>query len=622
MHSIECQITNALDFLYENRKHLTKRDSKMYGVTTFGQLKSLIDNGIISNDMNREEELEIFKNLFNKINHMVRYIDGISRKPHLQLSFITDKGKKLYISDDGTMMALAFGKFFESPGPTGDQLSNMIANIKQNYNLDGSEEFINSISSWLNTLSETEMRVKYSLRQILSKTKMFEYFYNTTLNFEVNKLNTVLHIRDQQNANTQPNPWTANNFYKAPIKANDKYFKVFAGDRLQHEVFPEVPGFSKKTTSKHGDILFRTYYKDDKTKRSDLDVPFYTVRSALLNTQKFQDILDTNEYFLKFNEHRNEKFANYWFARYEDLVEQVSFDDMKNFVQNEFMIAQNSHLSYADDAGGWKKIQDTIKHIKNANGIGSCGALDDLTPFKDDFAMYMVYVTLALHNLNSSAFSRNPYKNIAKIRDTLISNIIHIIRTETFWNGQLVDTFGLFYDVDGKNNVRNWGARFEAVWSPAIHETFKQMTDKKKGETLFDRQVQHQKDMIDMIRSQNRFQTVYYAFPHTNDELVRIDFSEPSKCMHGLHCKARDEGGTAADGIIWGLAADNEGSWKYKDLNHAFAQPHEYWRSLGDRNVDMLNRSDITLDTKQKRMVEKFIDLCYAIDESGMKYLK
>lgn len=617
-----CAISDALQNLYANRKKVSKRDSKTYGVTTFRNLKKLLDEDVVSNSMNREEELEIFKNLVNKIDHMIRFIDGISRKPHLQMSYVPEKGQKLYISDDGTMMALAFGKFFDSPGPTGEQLITMVKNIKNKFKLDGSEEFVNAIINWTDTLSDTEKRIKYSLKQILASTQMLEYFYDTTLNFEINKLSVAQHIADQQNANTQPNPWSANNFYKAPIKANDKYFKVFAGDRLQHEVFPKVPGFSKDSASKHGDILFRTYFKDDKTKRSDLDVPFYTVKSALLNTQNFEDVLKTNIYFLKFPEHRNEEFGGYWFKRYEELVEQVSFDSMKDFVENEFRIAQGSHDEHYADFGGWKQIQDTIKSVKALHGVRNSAAFDDLTPFKDDFAMYMIYAVLALHNLYPTAFSRNSYKNISKIRDALIKEICERLRTETFWNDSLINTFELFHNENGEHNVRNWAARFSAVWKPSICEVQRLMTEKKKNEGQFDRQVQHQKEMINLIRKENNCQAVYYAFPHTSDELIKIDFSDASKSMHGLHCKARDDGGTAADGIIWGLAADNEGSWKYKNLNNAFSQPHEYWLSLGDRNSEMLQREDIHLEMKHRKMVEKFIDLCYLIDEHGIKYIK
>ena len=43
--------------LNENKKNLTLRESRIYGELTFAQLAEAINNGIITNQMNREEEL-------------------------------------------------------------------------------------------------------------------------------------------------------------------------------------------------------------------------------------------------------------------------------------------------------------------------------------------------------------------------------------------------------------------------------------------------------------------------------------------------------------------------------------------------------------------------------------
>jgi hypothetical protein len=248
--------------------------------------------------MNREEELDIKKSYVNKFSHLIRFVDGISRKSHLQLSFIPTKGEKLFISDDGTMMSLCFGQYRNSKKLNGHEISDLIDSISTEYECNGTEHFWMEIRKWIDNLTESQLDLKYSLDDIIRSTKTEEYFNQTTIQYEINLFNIKQHTKDQQNANLQPNPWVAHNFYKAPMKADDEYELTFCGDTLQSELFSNVIGIGYEPNTS-ADRLFRKYATG--AKKTERDIPFYTTLGTLLCTSNFDDILNYNKYFVHFN---------------------------------------------------------------------------------------------------------------------------------------------------------------------------------------------------------------------------------------------------------------------------------------------------------------------------------
>jgi hypothetical protein len=593
------EIVNILHF---NKSLLSKRYGKVYGEISFRELKKFIDEQFISNKMNREEELYDSKSYTNKISHIFRYADAISRKSHLQLSYVANKGSLLYISDDGTMMSLAFGKFYDYKILTGIDFEKLLNEIRDDYDLDGTEELVNSIAIWIESLNEQQKSTTFSLKEILTATKNLEYFLDTSIIYEINPFTTKQHIKDQQNANLQPNAWIAHNFYKAPIKANPLYDTVFLGDELNENVFSKVSGFDVDLNKK-ADRLFRTY--GSKRKRAAFDVPFYATLGALNETKDFNTIIDLNQYFVDFHKHEDKTIGSFWYDVYEKLVEEVSFEQMKSHVEV-FKLIQNE---------GWSDINDAIRKIKSAKLITSCASFEDFNPFKDDFAEYIVYVILSLHKLNPTAFGRNENKNILKIKELIIKYIVKYLSAKHTIDNKSIDLIDVFQN-DG---YRSWDKRFDMVWKHAIKDVYNEMTGKTKEEKVFDKEVNNQKSVIGRIIKENDLPKLYVAYSHTNEDLIKIDFNNSDKCMHGLHCISRDSGGTAADGIIWGLAEDNTGSWKYKELT--FKSPAEYWKSLSERNIQMFEMNKNNLSISDRRLVEKFIDLCTAIDHNGLSFM-
>lgn len=586
------KIVNILHF---NKKLLSKRDSKVFDTTTFDIIESLIKSGFISNKMNREEELDSTNSYKNKLHHLIRFTDGVSRKSHLQLSFIPTKGDILFISDDGTMMSLCFGMYRDIKKLTAGDIDEILDSIENEYELDGTEILINSLRDWIANLDEQQVLLKYSLTDLLRETKMFDYFGQTKINYEVNAFTIKQHIKDQQNANLQPNPWIAHNFYKARMKAEENYETTFCGDRLQQDIFLKMIGVGSEPEAR-ADRLFRNYANG--SKKTEKDIPFYTTYGALLATNDLNDILKNNEMFRNYGKHDHPTFGSWWYSRYIQLVNEVTYADMVAHTQK-FRLIQES---------GWADIVTAINRIIKKNLYTGCKAFSDLTPFKDDFGMYVVYVICSLHKVYGNAYSRTATTNIKRIKESLIKNLIDIIQKD--------GTFSIFTE-DGNTN---WDARYESVWKPAINQTVADMGNKVKSEKSFDKEVQHQKDSILKIVRDNNWGNSWTCFSHESDKLIQINLNEWSKTMSGLHCVPVDMGGTAEDGVIFGLNGDQIGKWKYINLNERFTKPSDYWESLGDRNSKMLEIQENILTESEKRRVNDFIRLCDTIAAEGIDY--
>lgn len=594
-------VKEIVRLLHFNKSLLSKRDSKVFGIISFAEIESLIDELYVSNAMNREEELDSQKSYEGKLSHAIRYVDGVSRKSHLQLSFIPNKGEMLYISDDGTMMSLLFGHYRNVRKVTASNVESILKDISDNYELNGSEEFYNSIQNWLDGLSEQGRLQKYSLDDIIRLTGMKVYFNATMINFEINTFTTRQHIKDQQNANLQQNAWIPHNFYKAPIKSLEAYNTTFMGDSLQSNEFAKVVGIGCDASDK-ADRLFRNY--NNGKKKTETDIPFYTTYGALILTDTLTNVYNYNEYFSQFAKHEHSEIGRFWYKAYDKLVSEVSYSDMVEHVRKMKLIQE----------GGWDAIRSKLRTMISASNMKSFGAWEDIRPFKDDFGMYVSYVILALHKLYPEAFSRTDDKNILKIKEILIQRILEQLDGD-------FDSETTLFDEFMNGGYTNWDARFQYIWEPAIKEVVKALQNKNKSEKGFDREVNHQKDAIISIIRNNEWSTIFKCYSHVSSELLTVNFADARKTMAGLHCVAVDNGGTAADGIIWGLTEDNGGDWKYKNLNELFDRPSDYWVSLAERNTIMLDKNKSKLSSTDIRSIDRFITLCDTIGINGINYI-
>lgn len=614
-YALTGNITSIMELLTGKGKHLTMRDSRVLGTITLGQLKKAItESETVSNEMNREEELDKRSAYFNKLHHLIRFIDGISRKSHLQLSFIPSLDKKcLYISDDGTMMSLAIGQYSNKKIITGTELQEMLKDIESSYEVDTTRTiFINNINTWLNTLSDQEMlNIHHSWQDIVKKSGSTEIFNQTKFLMEINLFNIQQHIKDQQNANLQPNPWVAHNFYKAFVKFLKEYKNNFIGHELM-TLIKSVRGIGRdfNQQARH---LFRKFGQD--IKKAELERPFYMIASALIGADNIDKVLDANKMFLRYNAHEDKEVGKYWYGRYKTLVQNLSYQDMNEFIEN-FKVVQES--------GDWGNIWDTIKDIEAKHNT-TCRAFEELTPHKDDFAIYITYVILALHQMHENAFSRSSAtENIRGITERMQEAITAAIKgdiTVDDVSGSVIT--GSVFEVFQRDGYTSWPSRFEHIWKPAIKSVHAQCVGHKVAESKADKEIKHQKECILRYIKEEQLPLTYTGYSHVGTELVSIKFNDTnntSKTMAGLHCKPVTDGGTVDNGLIWGLTADNGGEWKFENLNDKFDSPSDYWESLGNHNTIMLKKNQNDLSSMQQNFITKFIELCYVLANRGINY--
>lgn len=600
-------VVTVIRILNEHKKSLSMRQSRVLGEIMFDQLREAIDDNVITNDMNREEELTDKSSYKNKFYHMIRYIDGISRKSHLQLSYIpTWDETSLFISDDGTMMSLAFGQFLHTKKLTARDISDILDDIVEEYDVDTTRlELFNNIREWLDTLTEQQKKLAYSFYEVIKNSDSIDIFNSTPILMEINLYNLRQHLKDQQNANLQPNPWIPHNFYKAAVKANEEYKTTFLGKQLLDDLISTVPGFITDI-NQQARHLFRVAGRS--AKRAELEQPFYMIKSALFLADSLETILTTNKYFIHYSKHETKEYGKYWYDAYQNLVKSTSYNEMEEFVKV-FKVVQKCD---------WGKVWDKIKEIKDQT---TCTAFESLTPHKDDFATYITYVILGIHQLRPKAFSRTPNVNITKITNLMIDEICTMLErpiSVTLDNGSVhTDTVFNIFKTDGYNN---WAARFEYVWEPAIRSVYRKCESNASAENKMDKEIEHQREIIHRILTTYEFSPIQKAYSHQSKDIITINFNDASKTMAGLHTVPVANGGTVETGIIWGLAEDNTGDWKYLDLNTMFDRPSDYWRSLGDHNVRLLEENRDNLSQKDIRAIERFIELCDAIDDMGISY--
>lgn len=418
---------------------------------------------------------------------------------------------------------------FQFQNFTGLEIEELLLEIKENYKLDGKEVFFNSIRDWIGDMNELLKGVTYSLNDIITHTKTQAYYDDTTINYEINLFDTKLHIKDQQNANLQPNPWIAHNFYKSPVKALDAYKGpkgTFLGNELQNE-FAKVKGVGCDP-NRQDDRLFRTYCKN--AKKAEMEIPFYTTKAALLNVEEFKQILEFNKYFIDHSKHEDKEIGNFWYKSYESMVTNVKYTEMIEHIEDFKLVYEND----------WKKIKVKIDDLL---GNTSCATFDDFTPFKDDFSMYIIFVILGLHKIRPAAFSRTPSSNITRIKKAIIDEIINKLDSEVSDDDNPGKTIKLV-DLFNKDGYRNWKSRFELVWEPAIKQVYTSMQTKSKKEAVFDREIEHQKEKIRDIIRRNEWGSRYICCSHQTDEILKIDFNDATKTMAGLHCVPVDMGGS------------------------------------------------------------------------------
>ena len=133
MNIIAKHLTEVVDL---KKINFSSRRAKRVGEATFKELSTLLQVLKISNESNRDVELKEEKTLLNKLNHLVRFVSGISSKSQMLITILRDGLDDVgYIRDDGTLSGLALigGEYYEMPTFTPNELIKVIEDIDEEY---------------------------------------------------------------------------------------------------------------------------------------------------------------------------------------------------------------------------------------------------------------------------------------------------------------------------------------------------------------------------------------------------------------------------------------------------------------------------------------------------------
>ena len=144
------KLKESIEFLADYRAVMAKTvgdfdinfDERTFGISTFGELIELSEDGKIDNKTNRGIELDKKDRYTAKVNHNIRFCSAVSRKGCLELSVITEdpdntfsKQTKALISDCGTFLSLALlgGDFYDEKILTPTEFKNILKSIDTNF---------------------------------------------------------------------------------------------------------------------------------------------------------------------------------------------------------------------------------------------------------------------------------------------------------------------------------------------------------------------------------------------------------------------------------------------------------------------------------------------------------
>jgi hypothetical protein len=583
-------LNESIEYVGKN-KHLANILAKKLGTTKFSECKELIDNGTLDNDSNRDEELDTVKQYTGKIHHLIRYVMGISEKGQLMVSVLKDNpSKRGLIRDNGTMFGLAFGNYYNDKVLNGHEWLDLFDNIIDDYGVDFKDsEFINMLKPFIESLSEAQLDLKYSWKDLLDNSpKAKEMYGNTEIAYVVNLYTTKQHQKDMINCNKQPNPWVAYNYYMTGLKYTPQYKTQFLGSDLL-EYFSDKEGTSK---FRIGHLM--SGYRTDAEKRKIAKViPLYMGYCISKYCTTIDELNEAHKMIIKFNNHDDEDVSNYWIGMFSKMVNDTTYQEMVDFYNKSYHKVFSSEL--------WDTITQSIKSIvtKYCGGTETT-AMKDLQIKKFHTGMWFVSVALWFKENNKK-------KGLNVIIEQIVNNYVKLLNGNVDFDGTAVPVHSYFGTESSTYKSTSGNQRMEKLFKYVSKEVQSWLTDRSKDRDMESKYRDSVINKLSVFCTENEFLPKLKLFPLSTDVLSEINISNGDG-LHWLHKNPNSSGGDAKDGFL-GLIDDNlEGNQKYKNWN---CTPNEYWKMVIEKNEEMLD----TIEGTMKRKVQRSIDTLYEMIE-------
>ena len=566
-------------------------DERTFGISTFGELIELSEDGTVDNKTNRGIELDKKERYTAKINHNIRFCSGISRKGCLELSVITEdpdntfsKQTKALISDCGTFLSLALlgGDFYDEKVLTPTEFKNILTAIDTNFYKD--LKFVKMVRDVIDNLPKGKKAQKISWKQIVTaNAKIKDYYWNVpVLNWDLRALTFHLHAADMRMANNTASGWCAFDYYMNPQKAYDAYHEIFDGIELQKWATLKA-GLGKGKMEKDTVMAGKKFkYVSDGIK-------------SLIISKYIVDFLDFNNInsktgrreFVQFYKWmrlfesggESEPEFSFWTDKFYQIVAGNTYDDMTKFYEDFYSIYKNplwETLVNKIDQLDIKYIKDNMESKSNAN-------IQTLSPRKEDMGLYLVSLVLKM---------REDHEIGIDAAIGVVIDYYYVIITQDYKVG--FDTMPV-YDAIAKKHISPNSAddRMDNVITPLVDsiELYFEEDGKDRGREKQLRELS--KPIFKGVVIDNSYPPEIICFPlsanGTTDpnQMKNINLNTLDG-LHWLHPNNDDN--LAEEGFI-GMNSDNlKATYKHLNWDNVMGVDIEnrgksYWRLVWESNM-------------------------------------
>ena len=580
------KLKESIEFLADYRAVMAKTvgdfdinfDERTFGISTFGELIELSEDGKIDNKTNRGIELDKKDRYTAKVNHNIRFCSAVSRKGCLELSVITEdpdntfsKQTKALISDCGTFLSLALlgGDFYDEKILTPTEFKNILKSIDTNFYKD--LKFVKMVRGVIDNLPKGKKAQKLSWKQIvMANDEIKNHYLNVpVLNWDLRALTFHLHASDMRMANNMASGWCATDYYINPQKAYDAYHDDFDGISLTKWANTKDglgKGKMKKDTVMAGKVF----------KYISAGVKSLIISRYIVNYLDF-DSIDSGtgrRDFVQFYKWmrlyesggENEPEFTFWTGVFYRVVTDNTYDDMVDFYKDFYSVYENPL---------WKTLVNKIDildttYIRDNNESKSNANIQGLSPRKEDMGLFLVSLVMKMRKDNEIGID-------AAIR--VVIDYYYDIITQDYKVG--FDTMPVYEAVAKKHiSPGSADARMDNVVTPLINavELYFEEAGKDRGNEKQYRKLSE--PIFKNVVLENQFPREISCFPYSAngaaDPNQMVTFNLMTLVgLHWLH--SNNEENSADDGWM-GLAADN--------LRHDYK--HVNWDTI--RGVDPENR--------------------------------
>ena len=602
-------LKDEIKYLIVNKK-LSARDAKKVGEATFKELWELVSNCKLDNGGNRDEELgdeNTTKQYIQKLSHNFRFVSGISEKSQLLATVIRESvDESAHIRDNGTFLALAVGDYYDKEFINGKEWIKLCEDIKEEYVLDSKDsKFIDLVLDFFNDMSSQQLTLRYSLKSVIdSDSRISELYWSTKLQYSLNLLSLHQHQKDMINANKQPNPWEAYNFYMTPHKYGESYRKLYLGDDVIKWA-QNKKGLDIFTTGK----ILASFQLKSKQKKVNRMIPllFPYIISRTCDTP--EQIMDAYQMIVSFSSHNNNDVNEYWTKKFEYVVENTTITQIKEFYKKEYLPVFQ-HTS-------WSQINTTVNKFKENGTLSKAWEAFRISKFDTSILLISIPIWFKHKGKTKVGLTRLVEKTVETYVSILNSNTQKLNNDGSIFtdeNGCAVNMSVQSIFSKGEDNVTNSNAREHYVLKHIVPGVENWLNSQKKDRAQSAKYKKislgkHQAVIDKVMKQWNNF----FVYPLSSERYSMMSFygNDMTEWLHpGLLI---DDEAQAVDGFL-GHYDDNHSKFYKKKLWDGEDKQLEYWKLLSKRQLEMVqNEKD---EFRKVMLMETIKMLNYLIENN------